>query len=720
MPTAEVPFPSEGCLGRCSLLATAATAYITFMYTCIPHFWCENETQKIMSLLARLSSFQHDPSGQVANYSDGLTASFNPAADGGALGDVLNIISSQALDALGAGCRYHSPHAVGTWRYATLAARANLCAATEGWNCIFLDSFPPLPENDLARKRPPGQATGPAELAGRMRCAGSDAALAAHGLSFSWSGPAPDGLCPATCEPDGSNAAQCARDLLAIRCASNGACDAMAAEGLTPLLSPPECTFSGALKASLLALTWQLAPRLQEYVDAARIAALPLEVRRGEANVRSTPYVGVHVRRGDACRCLHGCCWSNADGPGRWCVPTEDYIDLAVLMARSIGARHLLIATEDPSDLAIAANRTRRAGLVPLSHEWRRGAYSAATKANSCRGPRDDGFVRIERAMDSATVDAEGAMLSAAADITLLSEADALVGGVSTFSTLAHRIGFARQQNPLPFVDVGAPAVRQWLEKRWAGKVDLNSGDVSAAAAREQTPSTTVSTSVSARGGTALESAHREEWVGGKSPETTSARLPYSCPNASELAIAFDLDLDGVVSLCEWRFAYQPLQALLRTVSRRKDLTESRLMPGCARLYRCLAIPARPPKHHDDQNGIREGVEAQASHGAKAAAADWQEGEKGEEEVGPALCSRGDLGPFPCLESGCHAHGLAIGCRHLAKGGACDKTFGDVWQRPQGWAARLRVWEACPHACDLCDEPQEAERRPPMMGSCDA
>ena len=93
--------------------------------------------------------------------------------------------------------------------------------------------------------------------------------------------------------------------------------------------------------------------------------------------------------------------------------------------------------------------------------------------------------------------------------------------------------------------------------------------------------------------------------------------------------------------------------------------------------------------------------------------------EKGEEEVGPALCSRGDLGPFPCLESGCHAHGLAIGCRHLAKGGACDKTFGDVWQRPQGWAARLRVWEACPHACDLCDEPQEAERRP-IMGSCDA
>ena len=55
-----------------------------------------------MSLLARLSSFQHDPSGQVANFSDGLTASFSPAADGGALGDVLNIISSQALDALGA------------------------------------------------------------------------------------------------------------------------------------------------------------------------------------------------------------------------------------------------------------------------------------------------------------------------------------------------------------------------------------------------------------------------------------------------------------------------------------------------------------------------------------------------------------------------------------------------------------------------------------------
>eukprot|EP00966_Prymnesium_polylepis_P111337 2575102-Prymnesium_polylepis.1 len=51
--------------------------------------------------------------------------------------------------------------------------------------------------------------------------------------------------------------------------------------------------------------------------------------------------------------------------------------------------------------------------------------------------------------------------------VQLLSEADAIVGGISTFSRLAVRLGAAaRGAHAVPYVDVGMPTVRRWLDER--------------------------------------------------------------------------------------------------------------------------------------------------------------------------------------------------------------------------------------------------------------
>lgn len=156
---------------------------------------------------------------------------------------------------------------------------------------------------------------------------------------------------------------------------------------------------------------------------------------------------------------------------------------------------------------------------------------------------------------------------------------------------------------------------------------------------------------------------------------------------------------------------------------------QTALPPACAALYRCLegdgAPPARAPAaggqtlHQTSADDVADGettVGVAVGAGGDAVTlsrAPWEES-----EVGEALCARGDLGPFPCLEDGCEPHGVAISCARLAKGKACDEPFTSVWRRPQRWMEGLRAWEACPVACGLCGE---AEPPPsPQMGSCDA
>ena len=174
-----------------------------------------------------------------------------------------------------------------------------------------------------------------------------------------------------------------------------------------------------------------------------------------------------------ACRvrkCVRGCCWSNADGAGRLCIGASEYVRLAYNLSAAIGTRHVYIATEDPDEAAHMAALFEGRGLIPMMQAWRRDAFTKATRAASAcaavqRPARRhapfahvevDGFMRIENAMDSSALDAEGAVLSAVADIQMLAEADAIVGGVSAFTTLAHRIGTARLDSPSASVAVDA------------------------------------------------------------------------------------------------------------------------------------------------------------------------------------------------------------------------------------------------------------------------
>ena len=115
----------------------------------------------------------------------------------------------------------------------------------------------------------------------------------------------------------------------------------------------------------------------------------------------------MHVRRGDACRCLRGCCWSNLDGAGRKCLPVDEYVALAALLADALDVRHVLIATEDATDLARGAALLRARSLVPLWQPWPRAAFSDGTRALRCTAG-GDGFRRIEQAMDGGPGDMHG------------------------------------------------------------------------------------------------------------------------------------------------------------------------------------------------------------------------------------------------------------------------------------------------------------------------
>ena len=196
---------------------------------------------------SRLARFQHDESLLVANFTTGMSASFDPSSDGGGLGDVLNIVVSQASSALSHGCRYHSPHVVrgSVWRYAAVAARAGLCTESDGWNCIFKDTFPPLPSDDAGWKTPQEDEmhTFAPDLSASCK---RDDALRRHGLDELHP---PEGLCPVDCRlsvPDAVDKAACGRTQLSSLCdGASERCNRHPvsishAELVAPLLSQPQ------------------------------------------------------------------------------------------------------------------------------------------------------------------------------------------------------------------------------------------------------------------------------------------------------------------------------------------------------------------------------------------------------------------------------------------------------------------------------------------------
>ena len=399
----------------------------------------------------RLVAFQLDEAIPAATYRGAGTASFDPSGDGGGIGDVMQIVAREAQEALSAGCRYRSPHVAhgAAWRYAATAARADLCTVGDGWRCLFGDGFAALPPSDPAWSRVPADATGRFDLpALRAECAAADG-LARHQLVL---GGGDEESRNERCAPARllDAASGCGGEGGGAECAARR----RAAASIAELVEHGDCSDADWVLAHLISLSWTLAPRVAARVNASvAAAARPLEAAGG----KPLPYVGVHMRRGDACKCLRGCCWSNKDGSGRSCPPVEEYVELAADLAEAVGTRSVLVATEDPDDAERGAALLRERGLTPLAQPWARAAYSRATAAGSC-ADGGDAFTRIEDAMDRHAVDAEGMIISAAADIELLAGASGLVGGISLFTGLAVRLGAARRGLHAPLIDVRSTA----------------------------------------------------------------------------------------------------------------------------------------------------------------------------------------------------------------------------------------------------------------------
>jgi len=202
-------------------------------------------------------------------------------------------------------------------------------------------------------------------------------------------------------------------------------------------------------RVQLTAILWTLVAGLRMRVDAAR-SALALDTLEGGH------YVGVHIRRGDACKCAFECCFSNDDGEGRECPHDSAYAKAAIIAARAVGADRVLVATESADALAQVSAILTENGIQAVAVDWERTSHAHATAERSCNDGHERGmFERIETAIDSGALTAETGLISAVIDIELLASAAAIVGSSSSaFSGLAHTLAEARWGRPVPFMDI--------------------------------------------------------------------------------------------------------------------------------------------------------------------------------------------------------------------------------------------------------------------------
>lgn len=332
--------------------------------------------------------------------------------------------------------------------------------------------------------------------------------------------------------------------------------------------------------------------------------------------------------------------------------------------------------------------------------------------------------------MDTSRVDAHGILLSAVADLHFLARAEGLIGGASTFIDIAHALGSASRTEPLPLIDVRSSSVRRLVHQRW--EVQQTSGQAKVNTLASAAVSSTSSIAP------AFASTQAADAAAGASADAAAASPAASqlCPDCAELVRHLDVDDDGSVSRCEMGMLYTPLADLVRQEGGRLHA----LQPGCRELYQCLEVPPpEPPSPLSAEVRTPDCVRAPGQSGAAPSATDSVSvGGSGalrsvdsasthrEEEVDAALCQRGDLGPFPCFEPGCEKYEAVISCGVLGRShDGCNSKFAELWTRPQRWAANMRVWEACPVACGLC-ELQRRSWRSSMGGSgggggsCDA
>ena len=139
------------------------------------------------------------------------------------------------------------------------------------------------------------------------------------------------------------------------------------------------------------------------------------KARAGLAGDAPRPWIGVHLRRGDACR--------EGAYMGRTCSDGDAYAREAAALGRRYGFGTLVVATD--SDAALA----ELARALP-AHGWPATAKVVASPAPGGRGRQDDAKrdARIEDLMASGVVDAADEFAAVLVDVALLSDCDAFVG----------------------------------------------------------------------------------------------------------------------------------------------------------------------------------------------------------------------------------------------------------------------------------------------------
>ena len=322
----------------------------------------------------------------------------------------------------------------------------------------------------------------------------------------------------------------------------------------------------------------------------------------------------------------------------------------------------------------------------------------------------------------------------------------------------------------MPYIDVGTAAVRERIELQWAAARDAR--DAAAVEMAEDATAETWTKRAEPMGGSCASCdemtasidldgdglVSRCEVTAPPTSNSCMARrmLTLSAATAGRTSLSrlLRLPVQGAPRCHVYGHALPAqVNALYRPLERMQREGSSALAPGCAAMYTCLSRDGSCVVAPVEQNGeaaeeavgeillaprpsclvpcptakllaprpdplasspVPPPTDPSATHRLAARGS-----------TGEALCDRGDLGPWPCLEAGCEPHGIAISCSRLASS-SCDARLDEVWAAPQRWAARMRVWEVCPHACGLCgggpgaEQPDQQQGRGGQMGSCDA
>ena len=348
----------------------------------------------------RLAAFQSDAS--ISSEAHSATLLVRPGRQGGGLGDVLGLVAREAAAALdhGVGTRRRTRSHRGATRRSR--RRASCAPVADGWRCVFADAYAPLPADHPDRLHNQADEKFPAR-----RCAATAPA-------------SPRTASPAR-RPTTALRRRRRRERGAHRRgAARGRRRAAAGAGVrltelpdgavevAALVDPAPARRRVARRAMIRGVT--PAPHVASYVaEKAAAAGVPPRDESGAP----LPYVALHVRRGDACRRFGGCCWGNADGGGRHRFALEEYIELGATLATALNARHLLLATEDADEAARAPAPAARTASRLCSRPARRSATRRPRRLRRRRRRRlrADVFTRIEAAMDTGAVDAEGMIL---------------------------------------------------------------------------------------------------------------------------------------------------------------------------------------------------------------------------------------------------------------------------------------------------------------------